>query len=82
MEAVQAKGTISAGVSFDVPGMGYTNPPTGQIEGFEVDLVRAIARNLLSALDGADFIQVVDAPHRGPAGKPGGHGGVANDDHA
>jgi putative glutamine transport system substrate-binding protein len=61
MEAVQAKGTISAGVSFDVPGMGYTNPQTGKIEGFEVDLVRAIARNLLSAPDDADFIQVVGA---------------------
>jgi ABC-type amino acid transport substrate-binding protein len=61
METVQAKGTISAGVSFDVPGMGYTNPQTGKIEGFEVDLVRAIARNLLSAPDDADFIQVVGA---------------------
>ncbi|MFY9831001.1 MAG: transporter substrate-binding domain-containing protein [Rhodoplanes sp.] len=60
MLAFQQRGTIIAGVSFDIPGMGYKNPRTGLIEGFEADLARAIADKLLGAPDRIDFYQITD----------------------
>jgi ABC-type amino acid transport substrate-binding protein len=41
MQQFQSRGRLIAGVSFDIPGMGYKNPRTGAIEGFEADLARA-----------------------------------------
>lgn len=60
MLAFQQRGTIIAGVSFDIPGMGYKNARTGLIEGFEADLARAIAEKLLGAPDRIDFYQITD----------------------
>lgn len=61
MEAVRSRGRIIAGVSFDIPGMGYRNPQTGLIDGFEPALARAIAAELLGAPDRVDFVPVTDA---------------------
>lgn len=63
MDAVQPRGKISAAVSFDIPGMGYKNPGTGKIEGFEADLSRAIAEKLFGSPDAVDVVQAIDA-HR------------------
>ena len=60
MHMFQSRGRIVAGVAFDIPGMGYKNPRTGEIEGFEADLARAIAKNLLGARDRVDFVQVTN----------------------
>ena len=60
MLAFQQRGTIIAGVSFDIPGMGYKNARTGLIEGFEADLASAIAEKLLGAPDRIDFYQITD----------------------
>jgi ABC-type amino acid transport substrate-binding protein len=60
MDTFQSRGRIIAGVAFDIPGMGYKNPRTGLIEGFEADLARAIAEKLLGAPDRIDFFQVTD----------------------
>lgn len=40
--------------------MGYRNPQTGAIEGFEPALARAIAARLLGRSDRVAFVQVVD----------------------
>lgn len=40
MDAIQSRGRIIVGVAFDIPGMGYKNPRTGRIEGFEPDRAR------------------------------------------
>ncbi len=61
MDAIQSRGRIIAGVSFDIPGMGYRNPQAGLIEGFEPDLARAIAATLLGAPDRVEFRPVTDA---------------------
>jgi putative glutamine transport system substrate-binding protein len=61
MLAFQKRGKVIAGLSFDIPGMGYKNPRTGQIEGFEADVARAITEKLLGAPDRLDFYQVTDA---------------------
>ena len=60
MEQFQSKGKLIAGVSFDIPGMGYKDPRTGVIDGFEVNLARAIANTLLGSADRVDFVQVTD----------------------
>lgn len=60
MDEIQSRGRVIAGVSFDIPGMGYENPRTGAIEGFEADLARAIGQTLLGAPDRVDFVQVTD----------------------
>jgi len=59
MDPIKSKGRLDAGVSFDIPGMGFRDPETGKIEGFEADLVRAIA----AAYPGAcavEFCQAID----------------------
>lgn len=61
MDAILARGKIIAGVSFDIPGMGYRDPLTGLIEGFEPDVARAIAEKLLGAPDRIEFRPVTDA---------------------
>ena len=60
MERFQATGRLIAGVSFDIPGMGYKNPRTGVVDGFEANLARAIAERLFGAPDRVDLFQVID----------------------
>jgi len=60
MEPFQSRGRLVAGISFDIPGMGFKNPLNGAIEGFEANLSRAIAGKLLGSEDKVDFVQVTD----------------------
>jgi putative glutamine transport system substrate-binding protein len=46
MAELQDKGEIKIGVKYDVPPFGYLNPRTGRVEGFDVDLGKAIAEKL------------------------------------
>src|ERR671918_916022 len=46
MGKIQAAGEIKIGVKFDVPPFGFKNPQTDEIEGFDVDLGKAIADKL------------------------------------
>jgi ABC-type amino acid transport substrate-binding protein len=43
---IQRRGEITIGVKFDVPPFGVKNPQTNQVEGFDVDLGIAVAREL------------------------------------
>jgi glutamate transport system substrate-binding protein len=43
---IQAKGEITIGVKYDVPPFGFNNPQTNEVEGFDVDLGKAIAERL------------------------------------
>ncbi len=60
MERFQSTGRLIAGVSFDIPGMGYKHPRTGVVEGFEANLARAVAERVLGAPDRVDLFQVTD----------------------
>jgi glutamate transport system substrate-binding protein len=40
---IQQKGEIVIGVKFDVPPFGFKNPESGEVEGFDVDLGKAVA---------------------------------------
>ena len=46
MNMLQEEGEITIGVKYDVPPFGVRNPRTGDIEGFDVDLGKAIADEL------------------------------------
>jgi len=46
MGRIQEAGEIKIGVKYDVPPFGFQNPQTDEIEGFDVDLGRAIAEKL------------------------------------
>jgi ABC-type amino acid transport substrate-binding protein len=43
---IQESGEITIGVKFDVPPFGFKNPQSNEVEGFDVDLGRAVAEKL------------------------------------
>src|SRR5918994_631483 len=43
---IQQKGEIVIGVKYDVPPFGFNNPESNQVEGFDVDLGKAVAEKL------------------------------------
>ena len=43
---IQAKGELTVGVKFDVPPFGVKNPQSGEVEGFDVEMGKAIAAKL------------------------------------
>ena len=43
---IQEKGEITIGVKFDVPPFGVKNPQTGDVEGFDVEMGKAVAAKL------------------------------------
>src|SRR5919112_1118980 len=46
MARIQEAGEIKIGVKYDVPPFGFKNPQSGDVEGFDVDLGKAIAEEL------------------------------------
>jgi putative glutamine transport system substrate-binding protein len=65
VKAIQDRGTLKVGVKVDVPKFGFKDPKTGQIDGFEIDLTRALAKKILG--DEKKFeAQGVTAKTRGP----------------
>ena len=58
--ADQLRAPLVVGVAFDIPGMGYKNPATGEIEGFEPDIARALTCLLFGADSTPDFTPVTD----------------------
>jgi polar amino acid transport system substrate-binding protein len=60
MSKTPSQGRLVAGVSYDIPGMGYRNPQSGAIQGFEVDLARAIGEKLFGAPGHIEVAQVID----------------------
>jgi len=46
MQKIRARGHLVAGVSADTLLFGYRNPFTGQLEGFDIDMVRAVAKEI------------------------------------
>jgi polar amino acid transport system substrate-binding protein len=60
MDPLQPKDRILAGVSFDVPGLGYKDPQSGAIDGFEVDVVRAVVEKVFGGPGHIEFSLVTD----------------------
>lgn len=65
IKAIKDRGTLKVGVKVDVPKFGFKDPKTGQIEGFEIDLTKVLAKKILG--DETKFeAQGVTAKTRGP----------------
>lgn len=65
MRAIQRRGYLIAGVNAGALDFGYLNPATGQIEGFEIDLVRELARSIFG--DASRFrLVALSVPQRIP----------------
>lgn len=65
VQAIKDAGVLKVGVKVDVPGFGYKDPKTNKIDGFEVDLARAIAKNILGD-ENKIKLEPVTAKTRGP----------------
>ncbi|KPU45604.1 major cell-binding factor precursor [Oxobacter pfennigii] len=65
IKAIKDRGVLKAGVKVDVPKFGYRDQATNEVDGFEIDLVRAIAKKIFGD---ETKIQVdgVTAKTRGP----------------
>src|SRR3954452_8957819 len=61
LRKVQDRGKIVIGVKYDVPTFGYLNPRNNTLEGFDVDLGKAIAREILGSDSAVEFKQAVSA---------------------
>lgn len=64
IKAIQDRGVLKVGVKVDVPKFGYKDPKTGQVDGFEIDLAKAMAKKII----GTEKIETtaVTAKTRGP----------------
>lgn len=65
IKAIKDRGVFKAGVKVDVPKFGYKDPATGKIEGFEIDLVKALAKKILGDENKIELTGTV-AKTRGP----------------
>ena len=61
LRRIQDRGKLVVGVKYDVPTFGYLNPRNNQLEGFDVDLGKAIAREVLGSESAADFTRANSA---------------------
>jgi polar amino acid transport system substrate-binding protein len=65
MAKIHRRGYLIAGVNAGLLDFGYLNPGTGKIEGFEIDLVREIARSIFGNPNAVRFVALT-VPQREP----------------
>ncbi|HVQ53473.1 MAG TPA: glutamate ABC transporter substrate-binding protein [Mycobacterium sp.] len=66
MAAIAERGRLIVGVDQNTNLFGYRNPSSGQLEGFDIDVAREIARAIFGDPDSVD-LRVVEADQRVPA---------------
>ncbi|MGZ0151080.1 glutamate ABC transporter substrate-binding protein [Kribbella sp. WER1] len=67
MRAIQDRGRLIAGVSADSLHLGARNPISGQIEGFDIDMVKAVATAIFGTWKGHLELRVISSPARIPS---------------
>lgn len=65
IESIKEAGVLKVGVKEDVPNFGLKNTDTGEIEGFEIDIAKKIAEEILGDPDAIELTPVT-AKTRGP----------------
>jgi putative glutamine transport system substrate-binding protein len=65
LNTIRGRGALIVGVKYDLPTFGYLNPRTSELEGFDVDLGKAIARQLLGSESAVVFKQARSADRIG-----------------
>jgi putative glutamine transport system substrate-binding protein len=59
LAAIKARGKLIAGVKYDVRIFGYLNPESNQVEGFDVDLAKAVATRIFGNPDAIQFEEAI-----------------------
>ena len=59
MARLQQAGTITVGVKFDQPGVGFRNLATGKLEGFDIEMAKLVATRLGLDTDDIRWVQAV-----------------------
>jgi putative glutamine transport system substrate-binding protein len=65
ISAIKKRGVLIVGGKHDVPKFGFKNPATGRIQGFESDLIRHLAKELLGDESKAQIVHVTAATRMG-----------------
>jgi polar amino acid transport system substrate-binding protein len=65
MQTIQKRGRLIAGVSADTMLLGARNPLTGQIEGFDIEMLRAVSRAIFNDPNKIEF-RVITTTQRVP----------------
>jgi putative glutamine transport system substrate-binding protein len=65
VQKIKDRGVLKVGCKIDVPLFGYKNPETGNIEGFEIDLAKAVSKKIFGDENKIEFTAVT-AKTRGP----------------
>ncbi|NIK56632.1 glutamate ABC transporter substrate-binding protein [Kribbella shirazensis] len=66
MAKIQQRGRLIAGVSADSLHLGARNPLSGQIEGFDIDMVKAVATAIFGTWERHLELRVISSPQRIP----------------
>jgi polar amino acid transport system substrate-binding protein len=61
MAKIRARGYLIAGVDQSTYHFGFLNPLSGQIEGFDIDMIRAVAQAIFGNPDSVQFKAISDA---------------------
>jgi putative glutamine transport system substrate-binding protein len=61
LPTIRSRGKLIAGVKYDVRIFGYLNPVTNQVEGFDVDLAREVAKRIFGSPDAVEFVEAISA---------------------
>ncbi len=61
MAKIRARGFLIAGVDQSTYHFGFLNPLTGQIEGFDIDMIRAVAEAIFGNPDKVEYKAISDA---------------------
>ena len=59
LRKIQDTSKIVVGVKYDIPTFGYLNPTTNQLEGFDVDIAKAVAKHIFGDPSKIEFKQAV-----------------------
>lgn len=65
VKAIKDRGVLKVGVKVDVPKFGYKDPKTNKIDGFEIDLAKAMAKKIVGDESKIE-LTAVTAKTRGP----------------
>jgi general L-amino acid transport system substrate-binding protein len=58
LDTVKERGTVRCGVNETVPGFGFLNPDSGEIEGFDIEFCKAIAAGVLGDAAAHELVPV------------------------
>ncbi|MSP14666.1 MAG: glutamate ABC transporter substrate-binding protein [Chloroflexi bacterium] len=59
LRKIQDRGKLIAGVKYDVPLFGFLNPQTNKVEGFDVDMVKAVAEAIFGDPNAVEFKEAI-----------------------